>query len=137
MFCRMCGREIAAQAVACPGCGCNPKDVRGTFCWQCGKSTQPQAVVCTSCGVSLSPPAGIPGLNTPFKSKMVAGLLNLICLLGVPGGIGRLYLGYIGIGLAQLFLSFVCIGYIWSIIDGILILTGSVDRDAEGNVLGP
>jgi len=45
--------------------------------------------------------------------------------------------GYIGIGVAQLLLSFLCVGYIWSIIDGILILTGSPETDADGKPLSP
>ena len=66
------------------------------------------------------------------KSKIVAGLLQLISLVGV-GGIGRLYMGDIGIGVAQLLVGWLTcgIGLIWSIVDAVLILTGKVP-DPQG-----
>jgi len=134
MFCRHCGKQLVDSAVMCTGCGAQPRAGRN-FCWQCGKNTFPQQVVCTACGVSLTHTVGGVVLSGPGKNKVLAGVLNLLPLIGIPGGIGRLYLGYIGVGVAQLLLSFVCIGAIWSIIDGILILTGSETRDADGNPL--
>lgn len=64
------------------------------------------------------------------KSRLVAGLLQLF----FGGfGIGRFYLGYNGVAVGQLCTLFLCgIGYIWGVIDGILILCGEVDLDAEG-----
>ena len=65
---------------------------------------------------------------------MAAGLLQIF--LG-GFGIGRFYLGYTGIGVAQLIIT-ICtcgIGAIWGFIDGILILTGSVSTDSNGNPL--
>ena len=69
------------------------------------------------------------------KSKIVAGLLQLISLVGI-GGIGRLYMGDIGIGVAQLLVGwFTCgIGLIWSIVDAVLIMTDKV-RDPQGRPL--
>src|SRR3954462_7181542 len=67
------------------------------------------------------------------KSKVVAGLLQLLGLFGL-GGIGRIYLGYTGLGSAQLLGGLVPCGVgavIWGIIDGILILTDKV-RDPQG-----
>ena len=60
------------------------------------------------------------------KSAGVAGGLNLLGFLGI-GGIGRLYGGSTGMGIAQLLLSFILpgVGQIWSIIDGAYILSGS------------
>ena len=71
-------------------------------------------------------------------------------LLGFVGicGIGRLYIGSTGVGLAQLVLvligyatMFILIGFVivpivwlWAFIDGILMLTGTV-RDAQGRKL--
>ena len=69
--------------------------------------------------------------NAEQKSKLVAGLLQLF--LG-GFGVGRFYLGYTGIGVAQILVTiFTCgIGGLWPFIDGILILTGSVQTDANG-----
>jgi|GEM_PF-500838 len=66
------------------------------------------------------------------KSRLTAGLLQLF-FGGL--GIGRFYLGYTGIGIAQILVTiFTCgIGGIWGFIDGILILIGAVAKtDAKG-----
>ena len=70
------------------------------------------------------------------KSKLVAGLLQLIGLFGLVG-IGRIYLDYTGLGVAQLLVGLVTCGIgavIWGIIDAILILTDKV-RDPQGRPL--
>jgi TM2 domain-containing membrane protein YozV len=69
------------------------------------------------------------------KSKTIAALLQLLSLVGI-GGIGRFYIGDIGVGVAQLLVGwFTCgVGLIWSIIDAILILTDKVD-DPQGRPL--
>ncbi|HEY0868016.1 MAG TPA: GYF domain-containing protein [Fimbriimonas sp.] len=71
------------------------------------------------------------GMVRSDKSRILAGLLQFI----PPGGIGRMYLGYAAIGVVQLLLSCVSVGYVWSIIDGIIILTGGTNRDGYGRVL--
>jgi TM2 domain-containing membrane protein YozV len=72
----------------------------------------------------------------PLKSKMTAGLLGIF--LG-SFGVHRFYLGYTGIGIAQIAVTIVTcgIGGIWGLIEGILILTGSpsLSTDAEGRPL--
>lgn len=79
-----------------------------------------------------------PATGEPYsdKSKVVAGLLQLIGLFGFVG-IGRMYLGEVGYGIAQLIVGLVTcfIGaVIWGLIDAILILTDNV-RDAQGRPL--
>jgi TM2 domain-containing membrane protein YozV len=62
------------------------------------------------------------------KSKIVAGLLQLLGLLGIAG-IGRIYLGHTGLGVAQLLVGFVTCGVgavIWGVVDALLILTDKV-----------
>jgi TM2 domain-containing membrane protein YozV len=70
------------------------------------------------------------------KSKLVAGLLQLLGLFGLVG-IGRIYLGYTGLGVAQLIVGLITCGLgavIWGIIDAVLLLTDKV-RDPEGRPL--
>ncbi|MQW75438.1 NINE protein [Nocardioides sp. dk4132] len=77
----------------------------------------------------VHPTTGIPYSE---KSKLVAGLLQLL----LPLGIGRLYAGYTGIGIAQLVVTIVTcgIGALWPFIDGIIILATD-SKDAEGYML--
>jgi hypothetical protein len=83
-------------------------------------------------------PYGVPGY--PYgsgypeqKSRLVAGLLGI--LLGSLG-IHRFYLGYVGIGIAQIAVTIVTfgLGAVWGFIEGIMILVGaeSFRRDAKG-----
>jgi TM2 domain-containing membrane protein YozV len=70
------------------------------------------------------------------KSKIIAGLLQLIGLFGLVG-IGRIYLGYTGLGIAQLLVGLVTFGIgavVWGIIDAVLIFTDKV-RDPQGRPL--
>lgn len=69
------------------------------------------------------------------KSKTTAGLLQLLSLVGI-GGIGRFYIGDIGIGVAQLLVGWLTcgIGLIWSIVDAIFIMTDKVN-DPQGRPL--
>jgi TM2 domain-containing membrane protein YozV len=70
------------------------------------------------------------------KSKVVGGLLQLLGLLGIVG-IGRIYLGYVGLGVAQLIVGVVTCGIgaiVWGIVDAVLILTDKV-RDPQGRPL--
>jgi len=70
------------------------------------------------------------------KSKLVSGLLQLLGLFGLVG-IGRIYLGYTGLGIAQLVVGLITCGLgavIWGIIDAVSILTDKV-RDPQGRPL--
>ncbi|MDV3129244.1 TM2 domain-containing protein [Mycobacterium sp. 21AC1] len=79
-----------------------------------------------------------PMTGEPFsdKSKVIAGLLQLLGLFGLVG-IGRIYLGQTGLGVAQLIVGLVTCGIgavIWGVIDAVLILTDKV-RDPYGRPL--
>lgn len=70
------------------------------------------------------------------KSKIAAGLLQLLGLFGFVG-IGRMYLGEVGYGIAQLVVGLITCGigaWIWGVVDAILILTDHV-RDTQGRPL--
>lgn len=66
------------------------------------------------------------------KDRTTAGLLSII----IPGG-GRFYLGYAALGTIQLMLTFITCGFlhVWSIIDGVLMLSGQVKIDGYGRKL--
>lgn len=66
------------------------------------------------------------------RSRVAAGILQII----LPG-IGRIYLGYAAVGVLQLVLMFCGIGFLWSWIDGILILAGTPKVDGYGRLLAP
>ena len=81
------------------------------------------------------PPAAGYSQNPAEKSRIAAGILGILL-----GGLGihRFYLGYVGIGIAQIAVTIVTfgIGAIWGLIEGILILTGSgITKDAKGRPL--
>ena len=67
------------------------------------------------------------------KSKLTAGLLGIF--LG-SFGVGRFYLGYTTIGIAQVAVTWLTLGIggIWPLVDAIFILAGKVP-DAQGRTL--
>lgn len=79
-----------------------------------------------------------PNQNPNAKSKLAAGLLGIFL-----GGLGvhNFYLGYTGKAIAQLLISLLSCGIlavvssIWGLVEGILILTGSINTDGHGNPL--
>ena len=77
----------------------------------------------------------VSGLPYSEKSKLVAGLLGI--LLG-GFGVGRFYTGHIGLGVAQLIVTFVTfgLGSLWGLIDGIIMLAGNA-KDSNGLPLRP
>ncbi len=133
MYCRNCGNVMDNNAVVCVKCGV-PKGVGTNYCPNCGTSTVAGAVVCVNCGVSL---AG-PDPTAAQKSKLAAGLLGIF--LGSLG-VHNFYLGYTGKAVAQLLISLLSCGTlaigseIWGLVEGIMILTGSINKDAKGNPL--
>lgn len=68
------------------------------------------------------------------KSKLVAGLLGIF--LG-GWGIHNFYLGNTKKAIIQIVVSLVTcgIGGIWGLVEGILILVGNINTDANGNPL--
>ncbi len=73
------------------------------------------------------------------KSKLAAGLLGIF--LGSLG-VHNFYLGYTGKAVAQLLITLLTCGIgaivtsIWGLIEGIFILTGKINVDAQGRPLG-
>lgn len=136
MFCKNCGKEVAPNAAVCLGCGV-PVGQGGNFCPNCGNQTTPGAAVCTRCGVGLQAGPinnGMGGNGMGGKSKMAAGLLGIF--LG-GWGIHNFYLGNTGRAIAQIIVTIVTcgLGALWGLIEGILILCGSINTDSDGNPL--
>ncbi|WPB94375.1 TM2 domain-containing protein [Streptomyces malaysiensis] len=77
-------------------------------------------------------PYGYDPFGRPYsdKSKIVAGVLSVF--LG-PVGAGRFYTGHTGMAIAQL----VTLGGlgVWTLIDGIILLTSNDKTDAQGRIL--
>ena len=110
MFCKYCGKE--SETEVCENCQNNTIEVEATKVDSNTTSSNPEA-----------------------KSKIVAGLLGIF--LGALG-VHNFYLGFTGKAIAQLLLSILSCGLlafassIWGLIEGILILTGSMNVDANG-----
>src|SRR5947209_3073900 len=119
MYCRNCGNKVTPQAILCVECGSHP--TRGkNFCQNCGAKTNVNAEMCVKCGARLA---------VEGKDWLTA-LLLCIFLGGL--GIHRFYTGSIGLGILQLVTLGGC--GIWTLIDIILIATGSF-RDGNGRPL--
>lgn len=91
----------------------------------------------------------VPGGQYSDKSRTTAGLLQLLLpFLGICG-VGRLYAGYVGVGVTQLVgvlvsfcLSAFLVGipfligfWVWSVVDGIIMLSSSATKDAQGRLM--
>lgn len=109
------------------------------FCPNCGNEVNETQVVCLKCGVALkNNNSNNNSINPNAKSKVAAGLLGIF--LGCFG-VHNFYLGYTGKAVGQLLLTVLSCGIlspisaIWGLIEGILILSGSINADSEGNPL--
>jgi TM2 domain-containing membrane protein YozV len=78
-------------------------------------------------GAYLAPPKAV-------KYKYLAAVLAL--LLGFTG-IHRFYLGFYKLGLAQLVVTALTVGYgaLWGFIDAVLLFSGHINKDAKGRPL--
>lgn len=151
MFCKNCGAQVEETAVVCVRCGA-AKGAGVGFCANCGRALVSGAAFCSHCGTAAvsattgtSVSSAAPTVSvTPVvpvgyepKSKLAAGLFGIF--LGYLG-IHNFYLGYVGKGVAQVLLSTLgaclvvgpVVSWVWSLIEGIQILTGSIAVDAKG-----
>ena len=107
------------------------------FCSNCGGELTENQDICLKCGVRVNKTNTVN--NDPnAKSKVAGGLLGIF--LGCFG-VHNFYLGYTGKAVAQLLITVLscfvlsAISGIWGLIEGIMILTGSIDKDANGKPL--
>lgn len=140
-YCKNCGEAyMTDEAVMCVKCGV-AKGQGDNYCHSCSQPIASDAAVCLHCGVPNKKAA-----NQNSKSKIAAGLLAIF--LGVYG-VHNFYLGYTKKAVTQLVLTivgivlscvivgvFIIIGVaIWTLIEGIMIFTGNINTDANGNPL--
>jgi TM2 domain-containing membrane protein YozV len=106
------------------------------FCSNCGEKLNENQDVCLKCGVKVKKEEK--NDDPEAKSKIVAGILGI--LVGSFGA-HNFYLGYNQKAVAQLLLTTIgwillglgpVIAGIWGLIEGIMILVGSIDKDAKG-----
>lgn len=114
------------------------------FCQKCGTELKKDDTFCSNCGTATAEDAKTTkaatttNTNATGKSKMAAGLLGIF--LGCFG-VHNFYLGYTGKAVGQLLISVLScfilspVSAIWGLIEGIMILSGSINTDAEGNEL--
>ena len=108
------------------------------FCTNCGSELNETQDICLKCGVKVNTKQRNTNSNPNAKSKIAAGLLGIF--LGCFG-VHNFYLGYNGKAVAQLLISVLScfmlsvVSAIWGLIEGILILSGSINTDANGNQL--
>lgn len=110
------------------------------YCSKCGAQNYEDANYCTQCGQELNNQTQ-QSYDRPVvsesKSKLAAGILGI--LLGIIG-IHNFYLGYTQKAVIQLLLGTIgailiigpIISGVWGLIEGIMILTGSIAVDANG-----
>ena len=107
------------------------------FCASCGTQLEDNIEFCSNCGApqngagSQATTQQVANANPEAKSKMAAGLLGIF--LGA-WGIHNFYLGNTSRGVIQIIVTIVTcgIGGLWGFIEGILILCGSINTDANG-----
>ena len=125
----------------CTTCGV-PAGVGNKFCPNCGAQTDVNAVMCVKCGVGFIPAQNFAQPGVEQKSAIIAALLAFF--LGTLG-IHNFYLGYTNRAVTQLLLTLVAsvvtcglsaiAVQIWAIVEGVQLLTGSINIDGTGNPL--
>lgn len=141
MFCKSCGKEIPDGKELCDECAAKTTETTSAENTTTSNETvTPEATVVNNNQYTTN--------NTNYnqnpnaKSKMAAGLLGIF--LGSLG-IHNFYLGYTTKAVIQLLVTliggvFTCgiasiAIYVWGLVEGIMILTGSINTDANGNPL--
>ena len=140
MFCGKCGRLIDDNEPKCPYCENVTGQINKTISADennfRAENIEPMRMY-TPEPVKITPynntyPMSQVGYDESMqKSRLTAGLLQIF--LGSLG-IGRFYLGHTGLGIGQIGASFFSCGiagFIWGIIDGVMILNGSVKSDSK------
>lgn len=140
-FCPQCGANVPDGTQQCPQCGVQLNATQNTAPQDPNYQQAPpqgQPYQAPPQGVPYQPvPGPVPGQVPPGyqpKSKVAAGILGI--LLGSLG-VHNFYLGYTGKAVAQLLITLLTCGIgaivssIWGLVEGIMILTGSIKVDGK------
>ena len=128
-FCTNCGNKLNLNDTVCSNCG---KEIKDRVVREEVKAEKVEDKEFTDVKSEKQ------NVNLQAKNKVVAGLLGIFL-----GGFGvhNFYLGYTGKAIAQLLITVLSccmlsfVSSIWGFIEGILILSGNIDNDANGNKL--
>lgn len=128
-FCTNCGNKLNLNDTVCSNCG---KEIKDRVVREEVKAEKVEDKEFTDVKSEKQ------NVNPQAKNKIVAGLLGIFL-----GGFGvhNFYLGYTGKAVAQLLITVLSccmlsfVSSIWGFIEGILILSGNIDTDANGNKL--
>lgn len=128
-FCTNCGNKLNLNDTVCSNCG---KEIKDRVVREEVKAEKVEDKEFTDVKSEKQ------NVNLQAKNKVVAGLLGIFL-----GGFGvhNFYLGYTGKAVAQLLITVLSccmlsfVSSIWGFIEGILILSGNIDTDANGNRL--
>ena len=136
MECPNCGSSVSPGQTRCRKCGSVVESAAPPVDTTPAQSAgQPVTVIIQQGGSPGGYTAPMVDTSTPVKSRVVAGILGI--LLGWLG-VHRFYMDSAGIGTIQLLLTLLTCGYgvlitgPWGLIEGILLLTGVIDRDGMG-----
>ena len=147
MFCKYCGKEIEDGKEVCEECASKetetkveenvvieePKEENTN-----NETVKEETTTHTYVNTNSATGTNTNSDNKNAKSKVGAGIMGI--LLGALG-VHNFYLGYTGKAVAQLLITILSCGClapvsgIWGLIEGIMILTCDINKDANGNDL--
>lgn len=121
-FCQKCGTKVAEPSIPPQGSGYATK-----HCVNCGAQMDARAEICPKCGVRVAPTPSFQNQPAqpyppyqaaqPLKSPGLAAVLSLI----IPG-LGQIYNGEIGKGLAMVIVSIIMWVLVWLLIPFLVII---------------
>lgn len=142
-YCKNCGEAYAVeQAEMCEACH-TPRGHGSNYCSHCGFLVTSSSKYCQNCGIPFET---LTLSTTTGKSRALAGVLAILV-----GGLGvhNFYLGYNQKAIIQLIMFIIgvlttCLiiglfimsaASIWGLVEGIMIFTGKINTDGNGNLL--
>lgn len=150
-YCTSCGNKLREGASFCTKCGKSLK-VEKRFCTACGKELNENEKFCTACGKSVDS-SNLNQVNTQTNNqvqlpividKPVGKTRTTAAVLAIffgMFGVHNFYLGFYQKAAFQLcltllsFFLFSPMIALWGIVEGILIISNNIDKDAKGNLL--